>query len=281
MRFEDFARAHGLIIQSLVIDKWTATPTEDHPRKTNGRYKFMGDHGWVQNWATMTKPVLWKSENPMRPSPSMLRARKEAEEQRIYDAQRAAKRAGWMLKNSKLEPHPYLASKGFPDQRGAVWNEDGKKLLVIPMRVDGRLVGAQLIDDEGNKKFLKGQVTKGASFIVDAKGVPIFCEGFATALSVRAAMQAIKIRYKIYVCFSAGNMETVARGVPGGFVVADHDASGVGERAASAAKKPYWLSPALGEDFNDYEQRVGLFQASSSLKQFVIANKVFSSPEEI
>lgn len=277
MRFEDFARAHGLIIRSLVSDKWIATPTEDHPQKRNGRYKYMLDHGWVQNWATMNKPVLWKSEEPIHVTQQLAQARKQAAEQRIEEAQRAARRAGWMLKNSQLETHPYLAKKGFPDEKGAVWLENGSRLLVIPMRINNRLVGAQLIDDQGNKKFLKGQVTKGASFVMDAKGVPIFCEGFATALSIRAAMQAIKVRYTIHVCFSAGNMEHVARSVSGGFVVADNDSSGVGERAASAAKKPYWISPALGDDFNDYEQRVGLFQAALSLKNFVIANKILSS----
>ena len=39
----------------------------------------------------------------------------------------------------------------------------------------------------------------------------IFCEGYATGLSIRAAMRAIKMRYTIYICFSAGNMKEVAR----------------------------------------------------------------------
>ena len=277
MRFEDFARGHGLIISYVVPDKWVATPTEDHPKKRNGRYKFMGDHGWVQNWATMQKPVLWKAEGEYRPDPSMMLARKNAEAQRMEEARKAAARAGWMLKNAFTETHPYFTSKGFPEEKGAVWLEDGRRSLIIPMRVDGRLVGAQLINEQGDKKFLKGQISKGASFTMDAKGLPILCEGFATALSIRKAMIANKIRYTIYVCFSAGNMEFIAGKIPGGIVVADNDVSHTGEDTAIRCGKPYWISPTVGEDFNDYHQRVGDFQAALSLKQFLISSKTLSS----
>jgi hypothetical protein len=60
MTFHDFARAHGLIIRDLISHRWVSTPTEDHPRKRNGRYKYLGNVGWVQNWATMESPTMWK-----------------------------------------------------------------------------------------------------------------------------------------------------------------------------------------------------------------------------
>jgi len=59
MRFEDFARSHGLILSGIQLDRWMPTPTEDKPRSSNGRYKFLGNVGWVQNWATMDKPATW------------------------------------------------------------------------------------------------------------------------------------------------------------------------------------------------------------------------------
>ena len=68
MNFEDFARAHGLMIRGIVSNRWIACPTTDHPRKMNGRYKFMGDVGWVQNWATMDKPSMWKTDGKFQPS---------------------------------------------------------------------------------------------------------------------------------------------------------------------------------------------------------------------
>lgn len=271
MRFEEFARSHGLIIDGVVPGKWIATPTEDHPRKRNGRYKYMGDHGWVQNWATMPKAVLWKSDRPQSVTPEIYRAVKNADREREDMAKKAAAKAGWILHQCINAPHPYMDKKGFPDEPTKVWVDDnGKRLLAIPMRIGGSLAGVQLISEEGEKKFLYGQRCKGATFTMDAKGIPIFCEGYATGLSIRAVMKLINIRYTIHVCFSAGNIQEVARDIPGGIVVADNDASGTGEQAARVTGKPYWISPTSGEDFNDFHQRVGNFKASQSLKSVII-----------
>jgi putative DNA primase/helicase len=265
MRFEDFARERGLIINSLTPDRWVAVPTEDHPHKRNGRYKLLGDIGWVQNWATMTAPDMWKSEGAVSPT-SLRIAQKKDQQLRQAAAQKAISKAGWILHQCQTGYHPYLKRKGFPQEAGNIWVTDESQLLVIPMRMNNSLIGAQLIDEQGGKKFLQGQQSKGAAFVIDAGGVPIFCEGFATGLSIRAAMKAMKVRYKIYVCFSASNMQEVALGIEGGFVVADKDPHAVGEAAARNTHKPYWLSDTTGEDFNDYHVRVGLFKATSSLK---------------
>jgi hypothetical protein len=45
--------------------------------------------------------------------------------------------------------------------------------------------------------------------------------------------------------------------------VADHDPVGI--RTAKKTGKPFWLSPLDGEDFNDYEVRVGADEAGKSL----------------
>jgi putative DNA primase/helicase len=74
------------------------------------------------------------------------------------------------------------------------------------------------------------------------------------------------------VCFSAGNIKQVAGTVPGGVVVADKDLNGVGEAAARETGKPYWVSDAVGEDFNDFYIRVGLFHATASLRKFLVEN---------
>lgn len=273
MRFEDFARQHGLIVRDIVPHRWVATPTEDHPQKRNGRYKFLGDIGWVQNWATMPKPSVWKSDSPTR-SLAIRKALHDAGKEREEAAKRAAAKAGWILKQCRNGHHPYLEAKGFPDETGNIWETDGERLLVIPMRNRESLLGVQLINEKGEKKFLGGQRTKGAYFCIDAKGLPIFCEGYATALSIRHVMKLVKLRYSIYVCFSAGNIKSVAESLPGGFVVADHDPNGVGEQAARSADKPYWLSDRVGEDFNDYHRRVGDFMASQSLKEILLSNNV-------
>lgn len=267
MRFEDFARLHGLHIHSLVPGRWVAVPTDDHPRKRNGRYKFLGNVGWVQNWATMPAPEMWRGESRVSME-NIRRCVQHEDHEREAAAKRAASKAGWLMHQTVMAPHPYLARKGFPDEPGNVWND----LLVIPMRLGSALVGCQLIDHEGNKKFLYGQRTKGASFVMDARGTPIVCEGYATALSIRAAMKAMKVRYTVHVTFSAGNLEGVARGIEGCVIVADNDPNGIGEKAARNAGKPYWISDTVGEDFNDYHQRNGLFKSMISLKRAVFAS---------
>jgi len=193
---------------------------------------------------------------------------KDAQE-RNRKEQEAIAKAKRIIEESVSELHPYLTAKGFPKQHGIVWYENNIAKLVLPMRQGKTLKGVQLINPDGTKKFLFGQRTKGAYFCMDGGGMPIFCEGYATAMSIKACMQANKVPCSIYVCFSASNLKEVASGIKGGIVVADNDANKVGESSAKDTGKPYWLSDKDGEDFNDYHQRVGIFTASQSLKKIV------------
>jgi len=97
-------------------------------------------------------------------------------------------------------------------------------------------------------------------------GPPVYCEGYATGLSVRAAITAAKIRRSVVVCFTAHNMTVIAQEFGPGFVIADNDPKLAGEIAAKKTGLPYWVSDKVGEDFNDYHQRVGLFAASQAIK---------------
>jgi len=271
IEFINFARDYGLILNNVIYDKWVATPTEDHPRSSNGRYKLLGNVGWVINWATMEKPVTWFADGINQQE--VKQRIKESNDNRQNDAKKAADRAAWILSQTSLDRHPYLERKGFPNELGNVWIKDDRQILVVPMRHQDRIVGLQLINDEGEKKFLYGQTSKGATFSMNAKGTPIFCEGFATGLSIRDIMQSMNLPYCIHICFSASNMQFVARNIRSGIVIADHDSNGVGERFAKDTGKPYWLSEAVGEDFNDYHMRVGKFKASQALKKMLIALK--------
>jgi len=104
--------------------------------------------------------------------------------------------------------------------------------------------------------------------VIDNKGRDILCEGFATAMSVRNAMRQLKERYTIHVCFSAGNMLEVAKGMRNPLVIADNDASGTGQSVARKIAPCYWLGE-VGEDFNDAEQRIGTVAAADSLRPFL------------
>lgn len=251
--FISFCRSHGILINSLPPPGvWRRYRTEDHPRKKNGAVKFLGSVGFCQNHAVDTAVSVWRGQGEVQ---------RIFPEDRTKEKQReAAKKAQWILSQSVLDVHPYLASKGFPEERGNVWG--GK--LVVPMRSGRDIVGCQLIDPDGNKRFLAGQQVSYAYFAFDNAGVNIFCEGFATGMSIRTVMRALKRRYTICVCFSAGNLEKLARSL-GGVVVADNDRSGTGEAAAKRTGLRYFMPPEVGEDFNDFHRRVGVLKAGMAL----------------
>jgi putative DNA primase/helicase len=265
MTFEQFAMEHGLLLNSLILDKWVRVPTEDKPRSRNGAYIFDGRMGAVINFAMHTQHILYKSDEPYRPDPMAAIRRQQAERERQQRQKAARDKAAFILNSSVKAQHPYLLRKGF-DCTGYVWSG----LLVLPMRVGTSLVGCQLIQEDGTKRFLSGQVTKGASLKIANKGRDILCEGFATGMSVRNAMRHMRERYTIHVCFSAGNMLEIAKSVRDPLVIADNDLSGVGEGVAKKIASNYWLGEA-GEDFNDAEQRLGTAGVADTLRPFISA----------
>lgn len=259
MNFQQFAELHGLIIDHLVSDRWTRVATVDHPHKRNGAYIYTGQSGAIQNWATHDKPISWYSEENYTPDPQWKAKQEKVKKERLEKQNRASRKASWIMHQCEKKSHPYLVKKGFKNQKSWVWND----LLVVPMRIysdqaksasSNKLVGCQLIDAIGNKKFLTGQITKNASAVIDAKGQHFVCEGYATALSLRNVMRNLKKRYTIHIAFSAYNMLHIAKDLDC-IVIADNDEAGL--RMAEIIGKPYWVSDVKGEDFNDAEQRLG------------------------
>jgi len=272
--FVDFCRCLGIVIDAEpAIGRWVRLPTVTHPRKRNGAVKFMGDHGFAQEHSTMTEVAVWKPEGVAHQVDHDANARRVQAAQREIEAKQraAAERAEWILSQCSLDIHPYLKAKGFPEERANVWETDDKaRLLVIPMRVDGRIVGCQLIDEAGEKRFLSGQRTSDAAFIINNRGPAVLCEGYATALSIRAALIAMKARYTLFVCFSAHNLGRVAKTLPVGLVVADNDQSGTGERIARETGWPYFMPPTVGHDFNDFHRATTLFKCSQALRSALL-----------
>lgn len=266
MNFMQFAALHGLVIDRMIEGRWVRVATVDKPRGRNGAYKLIGDVGFVQNWATMTEPSVWRDEGSSKES---YQARQQAIKRAAQDTaraqQQAAEKASWILSQCEMKPHAYLIAKGFPDEMVNVWTRGDAELIAVPMRADGRIVGCQLIDGDGAKKFLTGQRTGGAAFVFSGRGMNVLCEGYATAISVRHALKNIKVTYTLHVCFSAGNMARIAGSLTPGLVVADNDASGTGQRVAREIGWPYWMSDTVGEDADDYRQRKGLFALANGL----------------
>ena len=258
MDFNQFAEMHGLMIGSLVMDRWVRVSTQDKPHKKNGSYIWYGMTGAIMNWAVHDKPIQWRSREPYRPDPLAKAKRDKQIKEREERQSKAMNKANYIIENAVLQTHKYLNKKGF-QSKGLVWNN----LLVIPMRINDKIVGCQLIDPEGSKRFLKGQITKGASFKMGDKGVNILVEGMATGLSVRRAMKELKQNAVIHVCFSASNMIEISKNFASAIVVADNDDVGI-----NTAKKigfPYWVSDVRGFDFNDAEKKDGTKSVSQSL----------------
>ena len=266
MDFLTFCQAHGILIDKLPpVGLWRRYPTKDKPRHKNGAVKFMQDHGFVQNHATEVTVSVWKPDAPVKINARELQEQvRKAEQETLRRQAEASRKAAWILHQCQYASHEYLRKKGHPEEVGNVFVKDGEKLLVIPMRVNKNLVGVQLIDEAGGKKFLYGQKTAGAEYVIDNRGPHYLCEGYATALSLRAILKNWKRRYTIHVTFSAGNMLKIAATLPGGFVIADHDLSGTGERVAHEIGWPYWMWHKPG-DCNDACLEEGLFRVGQSI----------------
>ncbi len=220
----------------------------------------------------------WRDEGFQQPTQDQIyaqrkavaeRASKEGQD-RIRTAKEAAKKADWILSQCVEEAHAYLHSKGFGDMPGLVWRPTQENnLLCIPMHVGGSLAGVQMIDKFGVKKFLSGQVTSQAEYCFDAGGLSAtdwWVEGFASGLSLRACLHALKMRYRIHVCFSAQNLQRMAHS---GYVIADNDASQTGVKAAQATGLPHWLPPITGNDVNDVHKAQGTFRTSQMLRKWL------------
>lgn len=272
MSFFAHAQAHGLILEHVIPDgRWHRVRTEDKPRKRNGAYVFDGVAGAVKNWATMEGFAAYREGRENHIDRRQLQAVRHAaqinEQQRREAAKREAARivreariVTPRLAARKLEPiagHPYLVAKGFPLQ--PFMECDGK--LIVPMRtVRGDLVSVQTIDANGLKLFLAGGQAKGAIHRLGGKKPsPVWlCEGYATGLSMKAALKDMYSDAPVIVCFSASNLRYIASLGLGTHVMADNDASGTGQGAAVATGLPWVMPEAVGMDANDWERARGL-----------------------
>lgn len=269
MSFLSFCSERGLIVEHLTMGRWVRTRTKDHPKKRNGAYFFAGDFGHVRNWAEMDRTETWFRDREAKPDPNML-ARMEAsrrahDAKRERDAQKAAQTARDMISKASAYTHPYLISKGLPKVRGLVLNDS----LLVPMRSSRNLiVGLQEIKmDAGEwvKKMLHGTRAKGARLVLGA-GTPILCEGYATGLSIQAALDLSPNGMAAVVCFSAGNIVEVAK-ILKGYVFADNDLSAAGQKAAEQTGLPWCMSETVGHDANDVHRLRGLMAVRAIIQR--------------
>lgn len=276
MTFADFCRMHGLLVDGVEAGRWVRVPTEDHPRKKNGAYKWLGDVGWVQNHATMVEPAMWRDEatgqHKTASNAAIMREVKAQEERTARAWQKAAQMAHELVASAVSETHEYLELKGFHGARGLV-NRDGS--LIVPMRdwKTNDLRGVQVIrwlSDERRyeKKMLFGMRAKGAVFRIGSPRAARtwLVEGFATGLSVEAALATRRLSDAVLVCFSAGNIAYMAQHIKGaGFVFADNDESRTGEVVARKSGLAWCMSDVVGWDANDLHKANGVWAVASCM----------------
>lgn len=274
--FSEFARAHGVLVPDLYAsDRIRRCATTTHERSKNGAYFWDGQRGWVMAWDGDGETYWYGGEyKPWTEEEKRAWGRERNQERQARDAKyaQAAARAQALIRASTSASHGYLQLKGFPEARELVQADES---LLIPMRshADNRLQGVQNVswDDatrRWTKKMLTGMRAKGAVMRLGSPRASetILCEGYATGLSIQAALDRFKLNAAVLVCFSDSNMRYVADFIGGvRYAFADNDASQAGERAAQLAGLPYCMSDQVGEDANDLHVRAGLLQVCKKL----------------
>jgi len=162
----------------------------------------------------------------------------------------------WSQAGAASPDHPYLVRKNV-GAHGLRITGDGR--LMAPLfSPDGALSSLQYIDSEGGKLYHPGGATGGRYWSVGAlEGDLIYvAEGFATAATIHEATGKPCV-----VAYSASNLVPVTGSVSEAYpnarlvIVADNDASGVGQRYGEQASARHGarliVVPHLG-DANDY-----------------------------
>lgn len=141
-------------------------------------------------------------------TPTKSQLRQQAEAERIAALQKAAQLAKrlWQSAQPACPGHAYLVDKGISPYR---LRQTPQGQILVPLYAHGELVNVQLIDAQGNKRFLKGGQVQGAyaplGRVMPGKTLYV-CEGWATGATIYA-----HTREPVACAMHAGNLEPVAR----------------------------------------------------------------------
>src|SRR5574343_1125251 len=212
--------------------------------------------------------VTWRAEvgRKLTASEEMVHARRMAEAKALRDAELERKHEVaaatvetiWTSAQAASTDHPYLKRKGI-GVHGARVTGDGR--LVVPLYgQDGNLSSLQYIAHDGSKHYPPGGQTGGKFWMLgtmDEPGTLFVAEGFATAATTHDTTNR-----PVIVAYSASNLVPVTgalremyRATQDIVIVADNDASGVGQRYAEQASAKFGarvVMPPMEGDANDY-----------------------------
>jgi putative DNA primase/helicase len=286
MTFLQFCQAQGILIDATPpMGVWKRYKTLDKPAHRNGAVKFMGDHGFVRNWATDSEASVWQEEGrDTQAKPiDMARINAQRDRERAYRIQAVrSARAFWNAATPLSLHHPYLDAKGLsPLGCSGLRTHDG--LLVIPVMLGDALVSVQTIAPNGNKRFWPGAPVSSGALVIrrPRSAITVLCEGLATGLALFQSVRSASV----VVCFDAGNMVKVAAHMrPTGSVVVfgDNDSKTmvkIGKNPGlNAARNTAdllgsgvaWCAGIEGNDADDYLREVGE-GAARRLERLVLA----------
>ncbi|RWI60265.1 MAG: hypothetical protein EOQ93_03110 [Mesorhizobium sp.] len=276
---------------------WMKTDTlSGKSGKGDGRVIVNELHVTAWNWQTGERATVGLKDDlspvDRRKIAQDIEAANKKKKQRAKDA---AEKAQALIAKAAPSQHLYLATKGFPHERGLVIDAavvraiggefssyllpdgGGERALVIPARIGSQVTSLQLIWEDGTKKFLAGGEMDLASHRVSAGAFTWFCEGYATALSLRTALKGLHRSDCILCCFSAYNVLAVSRSMKRpSAILTDNDKPlpqfgdlGTGEYYARQSNVPYLMPPQLGDDLNDVHLREGTFAVQRMVSNFL------------
>jgi putative DNA primase/helicase len=272
--------------KSIDFDDWTRWGK-------NNRYSarlirgVVGDEGLIyRDFTSSEKPKVVFFNNLRDPSEEELFFRESMIEQAYQEAdletqrkhEEAAISANQLWEEARIEGASEYLDKKQVMAYGLRFSEDqhGRFVMVPLYDASGKLWNVQKIYDprpngSNNKWFVTGGRKKGCSYLfgaslsnlVNQDGIAetfFVCEGYATGLSLHAALRSVGLKASVVVCFSASNMLAVADQVKGlRFIFADNDESKTGEEFAEKTGLPWTMADTVGFDANDLHKNNGLF----------------------
>lgn len=166
-----------------------------------GSWKTGATHTWREH---SDKPQTPAERAELQRQLKAMQAARDAERDQVQANARDRAAKLWGRARYATNVHPYLQRKGV----SAYGIRQMRELLLIPARdVNGVLHTLQFIGADGAKRFLSGGRIVGCYCPI---GRPLdsllICEGYATGATLYAATGRA-----VAVCFSAGNLQPVAR----------------------------------------------------------------------
>ena len=301
----------GVVYRDVPVDgKWHMADIDGDKRgRGDARIKIFrdGQGGFVHNWKANEGESFFaddgqqlseaeRYERDRRRAEAMREAEEELGRQRAEASTKAA--AIWKAASPARSDHPYLFRKQVQpvenlrelpagDVAGLLeyapksgGEELAGRLILAPVKIDGRISTLEMIDEAGRKSAIAGGAKAGgywaAQKIPDGDGAGLrlmVAEGVATALSARAATG-----YPAIAALSCGNLDAVAKQMRAAYpsariiVLADlGNGQSHAERAARAVGGLLALPnfgadrPEGATDFNDMAEHCGLASVAGAI----------------